>query len=74
MAAAAYPAWSKTGPAERRGLLLKAANVLESKVDEFARIMIEETGEAHLGQALIPCWLLAFSGKPLVWPPKSRAG
>ena len=43
-AAAAFPAWSKTGPGERRTLLMKAADVLASKVDEFTRLMIEETG------------------------------
>ena len=43
-AAAAFPAWSKTGPGERRTLLLKAADVLASKVGEFTRLMIEETG------------------------------
>jgi acyl-CoA reductase-like NAD-dependent aldehyde dehydrogenase len=43
-AAAAFPAWSKTGPGQRRALLLKAADILASKADEFARIMIEETG------------------------------
>ena len=34
-AAAAFPAWSKTGPGERRALLMKAADVLASKVGEF---------------------------------------
>ena len=43
-AAAAFPAWSKTGPGERRALLMKAADVLASKVGEFTRLMIEETG------------------------------
>jgi acyl-CoA reductase-like NAD-dependent aldehyde dehydrogenase len=43
-AAAAFPAWSKTGPGERRALLLKAADSLASKAPEFTRLMIEETG------------------------------
>jgi acyl-CoA reductase-like NAD-dependent aldehyde dehydrogenase len=43
-ASEAFPAWSKIGPVKRRGLLLKAADVLASKADEFAKIMIEETG------------------------------
>jgi acyl-CoA reductase-like NAD-dependent aldehyde dehydrogenase len=43
-AAAAFPAWSKTGPGERRALLTKAADILASKGDEFAKIMVEETG------------------------------
>jgi len=43
-ASAAFPAWSKTGPGERRTLLLKAAEMLASKVGEFTQLMIEETG------------------------------
>ncbi|WP_214471260.1 aldehyde dehydrogenase [Mesorhizobium sp. dw_380] len=43
-AAAAFMAWSKTGPGERRALLTKAADVMTSKVGEFTRLMMEETG------------------------------
>jgi acyl-CoA reductase-like NAD-dependent aldehyde dehydrogenase len=43
-AAAAFPAWSKTGPGERRALLSKAADVMASKVGEFTTLMMEETG------------------------------
>ncbi|TGU94272.1 aldehyde dehydrogenase [Mesorhizobium sp. M00.F.Ca.ET.151.01.1.1] len=43
-AAAAFPAWSRTGPGERRALLSKAADVMGSKVAEFTRLMMEETG------------------------------
>ncbi|UDL92390.1 aldehyde dehydrogenase [Mesorhizobium sp. PAMC28654] len=43
-AAAAFPAWSKTGPGERRALLSKAADIMASKVGEFTRLMMEETG------------------------------
>ncbi|RVC52697.1 aldehyde dehydrogenase, partial [Mesorhizobium sp. M4B.F.Ca.ET.088.02.2.1] len=43
-AAAAFPAWSRTGPGERRALLSKAAEVMASKVGEFTRLMMEETG------------------------------
>ncbi|MBZ9816162.1 aldehyde dehydrogenase [Mesorhizobium sp. CA7] len=43
-AAAAFDAWSKTGPGERRMLLLKAADVMASKVGEFTKLMMEETG------------------------------
>ncbi|MER9304417.1 aldehyde dehydrogenase [Mesorhizobium sp. M0293] len=43
-AAAAFPAWSRTGPGERRALLSKAADVMASKVGEFTRLMMEETG------------------------------
>ncbi|UFW67149.1 aldehyde dehydrogenase (plasmid) [Rhizobium laguerreae] len=43
-ASAAFGAWSKTGPGQRRAILLKAADIMDSKVGEFTRLMIEETG------------------------------
>ncbi len=43
-AAAAFPAWSATGPNERRKILLKAADLLEAKTPDFAKLMTEETG------------------------------
>jgi acyl-CoA reductase-like NAD-dependent aldehyde dehydrogenase len=43
-AAAAFATWSKTGPGERRALLSRAADVMASKVGEFTRLMMEETG------------------------------
>lgn len=43
-AQAAFPAWSRTGPGERRALLLKAADIMESKAPRFIELMITETG------------------------------
>jgi acyl-CoA reductase-like NAD-dependent aldehyde dehydrogenase len=43
-AAAAFTSWSRTGPGHRRAILLTAADILDAKVDEFTRLMIEETG------------------------------
>ena len=43
-AAAAFPAWAAIGPNERRTHLLKAAEVMQSKVAEFTRLVVEETG------------------------------
>jgi vanillin dehydrogenase len=43
-AARAFPAWSQTGPSERRALLLKAADLLEARAGEFTQPMIEEIG------------------------------
>ncbi|BAB53351.1 aldehyde dehydrogenase [Mesorhizobium japonicum] len=43
-AAAAFATWSKTGPGERRALLSRAADVMASKVGEFTKLMMEETG------------------------------
>ncbi len=36
--------WSETGPGERRHLLLKAADILEARVDDFIKLMLEEIG------------------------------
>jgi len=43
-AQAAFPAWAKTKPATRRNILLKAADIMESRKDELAGYMIQETG------------------------------
>jgi len=41
---AAFHGWAATGPGERRALLLAAADVMESKADEFAEAVTSETG------------------------------
>ncbi|MFF5553914.1 aldehyde dehydrogenase family protein [Streptomyces olivaceoviridis] len=41
---AAFPGWAGTAPSVRRGLLQKAADLLEARVAEFTDIMISETG------------------------------
>lgn len=41
---AAFPGWAATAPSVRRGLLQKAADLLEARVAEFTEIMISETG------------------------------
>ncbi|MEP2577886.1 MAG: aldehyde dehydrogenase [Roseibium sp.] len=43
-AGAAFPAWAAKGPGERRAVLNKAADVMESKRDAFIAAMISETG------------------------------
>ena len=40
----AFPAWSQTGPAERRALLARAADAMEARAADFTRAMMEETG------------------------------
>jgi benzaldehyde dehydrogenase (NAD) len=47
-AAKAFPAWSATGPGERRALLMKAAAALEAKGEEFATAIAAETGGSAL--------------------------
>ena len=43
-AAKAFPAWSATGPGQRRALLTKAAQVLEAKAPAFIEAMAAEIG------------------------------
>ena len=43
-AAVAFPQWSRTLPAERRQLFLKAADIMESRNEEIAAILGDETG------------------------------
>ena len=43
-AAAAFPAWAALGPSERRARLQKAADLLESRTEDFIRTVTCETG------------------------------
>jgi acyl-CoA reductase-like NAD-dependent aldehyde dehydrogenase len=43
-ASAAFPAWSASPPAERQRIFLKAADILESRMDEVVSILARETG------------------------------
>ena len=45
-AAAAFPAWSELGPGARRDMLLKAAEVMESRASDFIAAMTAEIGAA----------------------------
>ncbi|RYE68294.1 MAG: aldehyde dehydrogenase family protein, partial [Oxalobacteraceae bacterium] len=47
-AAAAFEGWSTTGPSARRAVLLKAADILESKLAEFCKVMAAEVGASEL--------------------------
>ena len=47
-AAAAFPKWAALGPSERRGRLLKAADLLEARAPDFAALGLAGTG-ATLG-------------------------
>ncbi|MGC2506509.1 MAG: aldehyde dehydrogenase, partial [Candidatus Acidiferrales bacterium] len=50
----AFPAWSATPPAVRRSLFLKAADVLERRMPEIAKITAEETGQTF-GWGMFNC-------------------
>jgi acyl-CoA reductase-like NAD-dependent aldehyde dehydrogenase len=43
-AVAAFPAWSQSLPAERQRIFLKAADVLESRLEEVVGLLARETG------------------------------
>ena len=43
-AAAAFPAWSQTPPAARQAIFLKAADILESRMDEVVSLLARESG------------------------------
>jgi acyl-CoA reductase-like NAD-dependent aldehyde dehydrogenase len=47
----AFPAWSRTPPRQRGRLLLKAAEALEARIEDMARTIAEETGNAIRTQA-----------------------
>ena len=49
--AKAFPAWSKVVPRERGRMLQKIADAVEARVEELARIIAEETGNAIRTQA-----------------------
>ena len=44
-AKAAFPSWSRTPIAERRQLLLKIADAIEARRNEFARLLTQEQGK-----------------------------
>jgi acyl-CoA reductase-like NAD-dependent aldehyde dehydrogenase len=43
-AAKAFETWSETGPTARRALLLKAADLMETRTNDFIKLMLEEIG------------------------------
>ncbi len=43
-AQAAFAAWSKTGPSERRKILNKAADLMEERTPQFVEVGLRETG------------------------------
>ena len=65
-ASAAFPAWARTSPAERRDLLLAAAGALEARTDDFAAATVAETGSpahwAHFNVGLAASMLREAAG------------
>jgi acyl-CoA reductase-like NAD-dependent aldehyde dehydrogenase len=50
-AAKAFPDWKKVAPRQRGRLLLRIAEALEARIEELARVIAEETGNALRTQA-----------------------
>lgn len=46
-ASRAFPVWAKTGPSERRGILLRAAELLEERAGEFISTMSAEVSASQ---------------------------
>jgi acyl-CoA reductase-like NAD-dependent aldehyde dehydrogenase len=51
-AARAFKTWSKTGPIERRTLLLRAADALESRTTQFVAVMAQEVGAGQVWSSI----------------------
>lgn len=47
-AASAFPAWSATGPGERRKVLMSAAEALRARADDFVKTMADEIGATEI--------------------------
>ncbi|KAH0551610.1 hypothetical protein GP486_007171 [Trichoglossum hirsutum] len=46
-AEAAFPAWSRTKPRQRRDILMRAADILDRRAEELGGYMQKETGSAE---------------------------
>ena len=70
----AFLKWSRSAPSERRRVLLKAADILETKTPAIIEAMAKEVGAAHAlgGLQRVPDRAIC-SAKPPGWPPRSRA-
>ena len=53
-AAAAFPAWSQTPPAERQRIFLRAADLLEGRTEEIVSLLARETGSTF-GFGMFQC-------------------
>lgn len=53
-AQAAFPEWASTPPAVRRGIFLRAADIMERRQDELVRVMMEEVG-GTIGISMFQC-------------------
>ena len=73
-ASEAFPGWSRTIPRERGRMLQRIADAVEARVEELARIVAEETGNAIRTQARPEAkGAVDFCATSAVLPASSRA-
>ncbi len=66
-ASAAFPAWSTTGPGERRALLSRAAELIVERQEDIAATVIEETG-GTFGWGMFNCMLASGMSEGITSP------
>jgi acyl-CoA reductase-like NAD-dependent aldehyde dehydrogenase len=76
-AQAAFPAWAATPPSTRRARLMRAADLLESRLTEFTDAMVAETGGtrrwAH-GNVKITAEHMRYAATTATVPATDRSG
>jgi alpha-ketoglutaric semialdehyde dehydrogenase len=81
-AAAALPEWKATLPSERGAILMKVGDIIESKTEELAKLMVREAGKP-MGESLLEvaraAAIFRYYGSegwrmPGVMPPSTRPG
>jgi acyl-CoA reductase-like NAD-dependent aldehyde dehydrogenase len=81
-AAAALPEWKATLPSERGAILMKVGDIIESKTEELAHLMVREAGKP-MGESLLEvaraAAIFRYYGSegwrlPGVMPPSTRPG
>jgi len=81
-AAEAFPGWKATLPSERGAILSKAADIIDSRMDELAQLMAREVGKpmtesrAEVGRAAAIFRYYGSEGwrMPGIMPPSARPG
>ena len=53
---AAFPAWSTTSPGDRQRLFLRAADIIDRRLDEIVRVMAVEAGSSRTFSAFQVRW------------------
>jgi acyl-CoA reductase-like NAD-dependent aldehyde dehydrogenase len=67
-AAAAFPAWSSTGPRERQQMFLRAADIVERRSGDLIALLAAETGAVVKFAAFQVQWSAGFLRQAAHWP------